>query len=111
MGVNLFPYVLKERIEDPYGKYFDKERFEEFDSLRYAGDRDFICSDIEWLEELDNPEGRSLGEVGQNFSRPADIDEAIRWIENNISENRQKRLIDLMEEMKKNENLYIYPSF
>lgn len=113
MGVHICPYILKKKVTDDYGdNYWETEEYNGFDHIRYSGDRDFVTTnEIDWDEELDNPDGKTMGSIGRNYNRPKDIDKAIKWVKENVYKGNQERLINLLEEMRKNEKLFIYCSW
>gem|GEM_PF-6649856 len=79
-----------------------------FDSSRYYGDRElagadnlkkiYKSSNSAWIDET-------------ILWRPEKIDEAIKWIVENIVAENQKRLIDAMELMRNDQSLYFYNSY
>jgi hypothetical protein len=99
MGVNILIYKITgtEEVED-YGKIttlFHTEKAEWFDSLRYAGDRDFILFNrFHYIENSD-----------REYCRPDDFKRCKRWIIDNISIGSQPRLLEAMERMEADENL------
>jgi hypothetical protein len=107
MGLHIIPYRLKDRIEvEDYGNYYTEFETEkvEFDSLRYSGDKDFI-SETKWIYLYDDPNDTN----SRLYQRPENISIVIEWINENIT-NNQQRLLDLLELMNKDVNIWIYVS-
>jgi hypothetical protein len=109
MGIHIIPYIVGERIEYDYGdKMLETKEYRQFDSVRQVGDSDFVFqSDFEWKRLQDNPD---KPDYERDYRRPKNIDTAIKWINKNIPTN-SARLIQLMEDMKANPNLYITISY
>lgn len=111
MGLHICAYILKERVTDEWSgqSYWEVETFENFDSIRRSGDKEFVTTgELEWIEKLDNPKGTTLSDIGHNYIRPENLDLAKRWVMRNVYEGNQKRLLDLLEEMRKDNRLFIY---
>jgi hypothetical protein len=105
MGINIMAYILGNtvKVEDMCGEYeyTESKSYKDFDSLRHVGDRDFINTDqIEWEWKFEGEE--------RSYRRPKDIDKAILFINDTIHSDR---LVALMNEMKRNSNLWIYVSY
>lgn len=112
MGIHIIPYILGERkTEEGWGSktmYFEKQEYNNFDSIRKIGDSDFVFSEnIEWEFIFDNPD---VKDYENSYRRPKDIDLAIEWIGKNIIDDRD-RLVKLMNDMKENKNLWITISY
>lgn len=98
MGLNISAYILKDNNGN-----IETEDFG-FDSDKYSGDGEFVTTDlIEWEYVQYRPNYPDY-----IYKRPKDLDIAIDWVKNNIYEGNQERLINLLEAMKENKNLYIY---
>jgi len=107
MGVNIHAHILKERGISMGYVYWDTDRFEGFSTLGHAGDREFVStSEIEWHEEPDDP-NQPFGTEGESYIRPKNIDNAISWVIRSVHECNQLRLVRLLEDMRKNERLFI----
>lgn len=89
MGVHIIPYKF-EGIDDESCDIVEWLR-NEFDSLRMAGDTDFI----------DENKWEYLG-VDEEFRRPLDIDKTIQWCEKS---RFQQRFIPYLERMKTDKTL------
>lgn len=104
MGLNISAYILKDKIKNSFGctRYITDDF--KFDSDKYSGDDDFVCNktiEFEYVyDDINIPE--------PCYQRPKDLAVAIDWVKNNIYEGNQERLINLLEAMKENKNLYIY---
>lgn len=103
MGLNIIAYRVTKSGDDLVAS-----RYEDFDTGRYAGDRDFVLSmAIEWEELVEDPSDL----WSRDFCRPKDINAAKEWVRQNITEGNQPRLIKLLEDMEKIPNLYIFCSW
>lgn len=80
--------------------YYERENQDWFDSLRRAGDREFILSGL--FVDCDE-EGR--------FCRPRDFEECREWVKGNIVESCQARLIEAIDRMEKDKSLAFWYSF
>lgn len=116
MGINISVYEIGQTLTDRYESppeeyfYFHKERHPTWDYCRHAGDRDFWLNDaFEWSMRY---EGDDPGNGFESaFHRPKNIDKAIEWVKANIPDINQSRLINILEEMRANENLYFSCSY
>lgn len=111
MGINIIAYKILDKVVDESGfmksSYWNVERHNEFDSLRYSGDRDFINSDyVEWEELVDDTVYDS-----RDYIRPENINNAKQWVKENIYPGNQPRLLKLLEDMEKDPKLYIFVSW
>jgi hypothetical protein len=110
MGVNITAVRLlgKETEEDFTGRkreYWKREDCEWFDHLRYAGDKDFAWnSNLEWDERLDSDSDYSFSD---GYVRPADLEIARKWVIEHIPEDNQPRLLNLLNRMKEDKNIYL----
>lgn len=96
MGIHLFVYRITgtEVIED-YGTtdtYFETERQDWFDSLRYSGDREFV---------LEN-EFSSVGDA--EYVRPTDFNKCRDWVLNSPYGNKE-RLLDALTALENDSDL------
>jgi hypothetical protein len=109
MGIHIIPYIVGKRIELDYGdKIIEAEEYKNFDCLRQGGDSDFVFQeDFEWERLYEDPD---KPDYEHHYRRPKDIDTAINWIKQNIP-NGGERLIQLMEDMRKDLNLWIVVSY
>ena len=109
MGLHICAYILSPtRILAGGYVGFVSKAYDEFDSLRYSGDRDFVTTeDLEWEEVIDNPEGRTFAEQGECYSRPKDLEKAKTWVKENIYIGNQPRLIKLLEDMEADPCLWL----
>ncbi len=109
MGINISAHYVTGLEDDGQGgKYRQTIEHQTFDFIRHAGDKDFISSEeIDWVEVLDDPDSIDLGQ--RTYTRPKDIDSAIQWLKSNNP--NPDRLINLLEEMKKDSTLHIYVSY
>lgn len=109
MGIHIIPYIVGKRIELDYGdKIIEAEKYKNFDSLRQVGDSDFVFQeDFEWERLYEDPD---KPDYERYYRRPKNIDTSINWIKQNIP-NGGERLIQLMEDMRKNSNLWIVVSY
>lgn len=106
MGIHICPVYLKGRVtlEDELGKeiYMEEQDHPTFETLRMIGDSDFAyCEDFEWIYEFEDPEAKPHD---WSYKRPKDIDQAISWLNANYPGHR---LIELLEEMKTNDKLWL----
>ncbi|WP_196892975.1 hypothetical protein [Aureivirga marina] len=114
MGLNIKVFSLSninydENSDRNFISNKNVKAFENFDSSKKSGDEDFIFSEaIFWdevIHEEDLEEDEFLLEV--IYQRPEDILEAKEWIQKNIQKEHQKRLLDLMDYLEKDESLYL----
>lgn len=113
MGIHIIAYTLGKTItEEGFGcgeKYIENERYNSFDSIRMAGDTDFIFeSDFGWKYKYDDPD---KPDFENSYRRPEDLNRAKDWIQKNIPEGNQNRLITLIDDMAQNQNLWISVSY
>lgn len=100
MGVNIYAYKIAERNED--GKIPATEI--DFDTDKYAGDRDFMSS-LDW-DCINEYENVFMSDV--MYCRPQNIEKAKDWVLNNLPEGNQPRLLNLLDKMADDESIYIY---
>lgn len=107
MGLHLIAYNIKGIDSDSgYGPYFIVEKYNGFDSVRHSGDRDF-WSEVDFKYR---PDGDDPSNYERQYFRPADFDFARSWVKNRVIECNQQRLLDLLDDMEKDETLYLYAS-
>lgn len=92
MGVNIALFNLS-KVEDTSHPWRGIEEDYRFDSLRYAGDEEFLA----WLGE--NGESRTLGQDRdiEVYQRPQDLKLAREWVKANIVEGNQERWLNLFD--------------
>jgi hypothetical protein len=90
VGLNLTPYEITSS-----GNAIEVDWF---DSLRYVGDEDFLCN-VRWYRH-----SKDL----YDYFRPLDFVEAKEWVKSNIVESNQPRLLNLLDNMESNPNLWAY---
>jgi hypothetical protein len=103
MGINIIPKYLIEQDKDQDGFYWIEDQHKTFDTLRCAGDLDFVTTeDIKW---------HYCGETADayRYKRPDDFERAKDWVEIHIGFG--SRLIPLLDEMAVNPNLWIFISW
>jgi hypothetical protein len=96
VGMNIYPVRLTSdgRVRGPAERWFD--------STRYAGDRDFIASPIEWTYRPD-PSGSDMPHC-----RPTNPEKAREWIRISIeSAGNRDRLIALIDWLEANQDGWI----
>lgn len=116
MGINISVYkilgITKDVYDSPYCEdiYFKTEKHPTWDSVRYAGDRDFWRNEaFEWETRYDGDSGTDWESA---YHRPKDLDKAVDWVKSNIKwESTVKRLVNILEEMKGDPNLYFRCSY
>ncbi len=94
MGVNLILYRV------------NHERVKDWDSVRRAGDREFCSLDIE-KEFINVGHPRD----GETHWRPRNIKGAIDWVKVHVPVENQQRLIDVLQQMESDCDLYFYSSW
>lgn len=115
MGVNILLYKIEgiEEFKDQYPeclyKQFRTSTPDWWDHSRYGGDREF-CRAIEFDQRVDGDDGEPDIDT-RVYNRPSDLDAAISWVKENIHEGNQERLIRVLEEMKKDLDLWFYLSY
>lgn len=78
-----------------------------FDWLRHVGDREFAVSGL--FESIGCDKGPYCCDYFLN--RPKDFEETRHWIKTHIEEFNQNRLLDLMDVLEKNKDVYLYFSW
>jgi hypothetical protein len=77
-----------------------------FDTARFSGDRDFVWNDaIEWHSLPHEP---LLDDT--ILCRPKNIDLARNWVRQNIYKGNQPRLLELLDNMESDPDLWLYVS-
>jgi len=106
MGLNIIAYRVTGigPLEAPFGGggCLETERYPNFDTGRYTGDRDFAM-EIDWIHHPAEPEDRHY--------RPEDFEAAKQWVRDNISPGNQERLLNLLDAMEKDPDLHVYFSW
>lgn len=102
MGICISVRRLTSREEwgDNSGEYFYAGRDEDwFDHTRHSGDKEFAVRHLfRNCEELDQDSG---------LLRPKDFDKTIEWVNDHIDPaGNRNRLIEALERMRLEENLY-----
>lgn len=110
MGLNILAYRVTgvEYDEDYSGRKYPilkTEKYEKFDSARYSGDREFVSS-VDF-----KPHPQDGVDFEERFYRPKDFSVARQWVKDNIIDGNQPRLLTLLEEMEKDESIYLYFSW
>lgn len=115
MGLNILLYRIEgiEEYQDHYPyqtiKTFKTSTPDWWDSFRHSGDREF-CSSVDFDHRAEGDDGDP--DIDRRvYSRPSDLDAAISWVKENIYEGNQERLIRVLEEMKKDPDLWFYLSY
>lgn len=101
MGLNIMLKKINQLvITEGYGcnEYYDTTKLEWFDSLRYSGDKEFV-SQVEFQYYNENTE------EGYDYYKPVNLDTAEAWIKENIYENLQPRLLQAINEMRKDKDI------
>lgn len=98
MGVHLWvSRVLGTEVEElcngQEGMYYHTESQNWFDSLRYSGDKDFILK----VDFTACDTGRTVEE--QRLFRPANFDDARKWVKENVVKGNQLRLLVALNRM------------
>ena len=96
MGLNL---SIEKIIRIGSGCAYVTQDQDWFDYIRHSGDREFAVQYIfKYCEELDGD---------SELYRPKDFDKAIEWVNDNIDpEGNRNRLIEALERMRLEDNLY-----
>jgi hypothetical protein len=110
MGLNIMAYLITgvEEAENwSFGtiKYLKTEKFNDFDDLRYSGDREF-ASNVKFVR---HPEGGV--DFEERYYRPENLGDSREWVKANVIECNQPRLLKLLDDMEKYPNLYLYFSY
>ena len=112
MGLNIIAYRIigVEEDEGWHGnkaKWLKTEDYKQFGSLRYSGDRDF-ASDIEWQKHPDDGD-----DFEERYYRPKDLKKAKTWAAetDKVPDCNKPRLIKLLDEMEKDQTIYLYFSY
>lgn len=94
MGVNISVYKVdtNSALEDS-----------EWDWFRYSGDREFAS--------IDNFERVYLSHDGLDLWRPEQISNAVEWVRENIHEENQLRLLEILERMETDPQLWFESSW
>lgn len=112
MGINIIVYRIKSVEEDEWGsKYFNIEKYENWDHYRHVGDREFANSvefDTRWDGDITIEESRYND---RDYLRPSNFNDARKWVEENIENINKKRLLDILNIMEKETDLYFYASW
>ena len=101
MGVHISVYRVKDMKSHEFTE-ISKEL--DFDTLRYEGDKQF-CECFQLWESI------TCGNTyccDYFMTRPKDFKETKTWVKNNIYESNQKRLLDVLEQMENDKELYFY---
>lgn len=99
MGLNLYVYALETTKGN---KLVSKEEYSGWDTARYSGDREFDQNDLPVKYVHDEHE---------YYWRPDDFAKWRIWVTQNILKANQKRLLDVLDLMSKQEDLYFYSSY
>ena len=102
MGLNISLHKLPDK-NDVHSAEPDDKRF---DFIRYSGDVEFHQS-VEW----ETVRCKELHYCDQYFSRPKDFKKARQWVKKNVFKGNQKRLLDVLDLMEKEEDLYLRFSY
>lgn len=98
MGLNIivYKYIGIETIEEFNSQYEcdHVDRQEWFDSLRYAGDKDFVIEN-------------AFEEIGceKIYYRPSNIEDCLKWVDGRIIENNKERLVNVLRRMNDDNSL------
>ena len=116
MGINITAWRINgiEEFNDQYPDclytFFKKEKLPDWDTCRFSGDKEFwMTDDLEW-------ETRYEGDVEKDgfdktYHKPKDLDKATDWVKNNIYAGNQKRWLNLFEQMKNDNSIYLTRSY
>jgi hypothetical protein len=99
MGINISMY-----------RVIDSERAREsdqFDWLRHSGDNEFMS----WLVRHSVVRRSEVVDGGEDYHRPADFDAARVWVQENIVEDNQPRLLDALALMEADASLWFNASY
>jgi len=104
MGVHIIvTKIISKSTEETWGgkqvPYYETEKQDWFDSLRYSGDNDFILMNKFTAVDLENP----IEE--QEFFRPTNFGKTRNWVEENIIDINQPRLLEALDKMEADENI------
>ena len=99
MGLNLYVYALEATKRN---KFISKEEYPGWDAAKYSGDREF--------DQADLPK-KYVRDEYEMYWRPEDLSKWKTWVDQNIVEGNKKRLINVLDLMSKQENLYFYSSY
>lgn len=103
MGLNIIVYkVVEKTMEEGWHNnlvpYYKVEKQEFFDSLRFAGDKDFVSeNEFVYYDESD--------EEGMNYVRPKDFKKCREWVNEHIQEGNRPRLLKALDELEKDKSL------
>lgn len=90
-------------------KYFKKEEHPTWDWIRHSGDNEFWLNDsFDWVMRYEGDDGDDWEGA---YHRPKDLDAAIKWVNENIVEINRPRLVEILTEMKYDQQLYFRCSY
>lgn len=103
MGINIsVKKVINRTTEETWtGKivpFYETEIQNWFDPIRYSGDREFVLeNDFTYIDED--------AEEDMELARPSDFDKTRKWINKNVYEGNQSRLLEALDKLEKDETL------
>jgi hypothetical protein len=99
VGINIHVYDLSK------SSGYDLHEPEWWDWIRYAGDTEFwYCESFEWVYDTYEPTPYDA----IHLKRPKSTEEARRWVEDNILDGNKPRLIQLLDNMKLNNWIWLH---
>lgn len=103
MGINIsVRRVTGKTIEETWGVpavYYETEEQDWFNDLRHSGDKEFVLNNEFYYIDSDLPDDE------QRLARPLDFFRTRRWVECNVFEGNQCRLLEALEKMEIDESL------
>lgn len=105
MGMNMIVYELDEEQSAVAEWLLHARKVEWFDCARFVGDRQFRDA-LSWhpwpgWDECD------IEDKFDALYRLDDIPAAREWVRNNVCEGNQSRLLDLLDRMEQNPNIWV----
>jgi hypothetical protein len=113
MGINIMALKLKEQEEvETWGggtyTHWKTESIDSFDSYRRSGDREFIFdSNIEWKYQSDGPDDDMWA---YSYMKPEHPNKAREWVKANVYKANQERLLNIIDLMEKEKDIYLHYS-
>lgn len=103
MGIHIsVKKVINRSMEELWsGKlvpYYETQRQDWFDYLRYSGDREFVLENEFTYVDEDAEEDMEL-------ARPSDFNKTREWVKNNVYKGNQQRLLEALDKLEKDETL------